>query len=164
MENPKISPKDLITYGGAGLLLFGMYKIAEKFGIIKSSEQQQQDTNLQNLQQGGSGEFGSYWQPSFWANVAKKYGTATTIGTNVANNLVKTLWDATGIFNDDEQAIYGVFRALQYQSQISYLAQVFYGTYQQDLYGYLSNHLNDDELNQIAIIISKFPVTSKAVK
>jgi hypothetical protein len=152
----------LITYAGAGFAIYAMYSIAEKFGLIKSSEQQAQDTNLQNLQTGGNTVFGSFWSPSFWSEVAKKYGTATIIGTNVANKLSDDLWDATGIFNDDEQAIYGVFRQLQYLSQISFLAQVFYAKHGQDLYGYLKNHLNDDEMNQIAIIVSKFPITSKA--
>ena len=158
----KITPKELITYGGAGLALFAMYKVAEKFGIIKSSEEQQQQQNLQNLQTGNVGNFGSYWQPSFWGNVAKTYGTATIIGTNVANKLADDIWDAISWYGDSETQIYGVFRQLQYLSQISYLAQVFYGRHGKDLYGFLNDHLSDDELNQIAIIVQNYKVTSKA--
>lgn len=158
----KVTPKELITYGGAGLALFAMYKVAEKFGIIKSSEEQQQQQNLQNLQTGNVANLGSYWQPSFWVNVAKKYGTATTIGKNVADNLAYELWDAIAWWGDSETQIYGVFRQLQYLSQISYLAQVFYAKYGKDLYGYLNDHLSDDELNQIAIIVQNYPITSKA--
>lgn len=163
MAENKISAKEVVTYGGAIFALFAMYKIAEKFGFIKSDAEQQQQQNLQNLQTGGgSTVLGSFWNPNFWQNVAKKYGTATTIGKNVADNLAYNIWDAIAWWGDSETQIYAVFRALQYQSQISYLAQVFQAKYDKDLYGFLQDHLSDDELNNIAVIIQNYPITSKA--
>ena len=165
MADNKISAKDIVTYGGAAFAIFAMYKIAEKFGLIKSSEEQQQQINLQNLQTGGgSAQFGSFWNPNFWQNVAKQYGTATTIGTNVVNKLADDIYDAISWYGDDETQIYGVFRALQYQSQISFLAQVFKAKHDKDLYGFLQDHLSDDELNNIAVIVQNYPITSKAKK
>ena len=154
---------DVFKWALTGAGIFALYKVGTKLGIFQTSKDVQDQQQLNIFQQGGtSSNFGSYWSPAYWNNVAKKYGTATIIGTNVANNLVDTLWDATGIFNDDEEAIYGVFRQLQYLSQISFLAQVFYAKHQQDLYGYLSNHLDNAELQNIANIVSKFKITSKS--
>jgi hypothetical protein len=154
---------DVFKWALTGVGIYALYKIGTKVGIFQTSTDLQQQQQLNIFSQGGSSStLGSYWSPAYWNNVAKKYGTATTIGANVANNLATALWDATGIFNDDEEAIYGVFRQLTYLSQISYLAQVFYAKYNQDLYGYLSNHLNNDELNNIANIVSKFKITSKS--
>jgi len=155
--------QDVFKWALTGVGIYALYKVGTQIGLFQTSGDIQQQQILNTFQQGGSNAtLGSYWSPAYWNNVAKKYGTATVIGSNVANNLATTLWDATGVFNDDEEAIYGVFRQLTYLSQISYLAQVFYGKYNQDLYGYLSNHLNTDELNTIANIVSKFKITSKS--
>ena len=155
--------QDVFKWALTGVGIYALYKVGTKIGLFQTSEDIQQQQTLNTFQQGGSNAtLGSYWSPAYWNNVAKKYGTATVIGSNVANALVDTLWDATGIINDDEEAIYGVFRNLQYLSQISYLSQVFYAKHKQDLYGYLSNYLNTDELNTIANIVSKFKITSKS--
>jgi hypothetical protein len=166
MENKSsISPKDILFYGGTAIGLYAMYSLAVKFGLIKSQEQEQQDVNLQNLQSGGGNvNLGSFWQSTYWQNVAKKYGTSTTIGTNVANTLADNIWDAISWYGDSETQIYGVFRQLQYLSQISFLSQVFYGRHGKDLYGFLQDHLSDDELNNVYNIIKNYPITSKALK
>ena len=72
--------------------------------------------------------------------------------------LVEQLWDATGYFNDDEEAIYGVFRSLKTKSQVAFLAKRFFELKGQDLYNYLSNYLNDSELLNVKGIIDSKPM------
>lgn len=71
--------------------------------------------------------------------------------------LINILWDATGIFNDDEEAIYGVFRSLDYKTMVSDLAEAFFKAKKKDLYGYLKNYLNTAELATVIGIINKKP-------
>lgn len=70
---------------------------------------------------------------------------------------IKILWDATGLFNDDEEAIYGVFRDIEYKTMVSDLAEAFFKEKKKDLYGYLKNYLNSTELATVLNIVNKKP-------
>ena len=82
---------------------------------------------------------------------------ALLLTQNGAAAYVDDLWNATSWYNDDEQAIYGVFRAMKTQSQISALAKRFNQLKAQDLYSYLKNYLNEEELLTVKKIIDQKP-------
>lgn len=68
------------------------------------------------------------------------------------------IYNAKGFFNDDESAVYGVFRALKSKTQISYLSEWFFYTYKQDLKAYLQSFLNENEFGNVATICNKLPI------
>jgi hypothetical protein len=149
MKNSNIDPNTIIKAGVTLAGLFIVYKIAQKLGIIPSKESTEEAQNLQAL------ESSSVWDYNkFLSNLPAGAKLLTQAG---AAAYVEDLWDATGYFNDDEEKIYGVFRAMKTQSQIAALAKRFNQLKTQDLYSYLSNYLNSEELLKVKGIIDQKP-------
>jgi hypothetical protein len=148
MKN-SIDPNTLIK---AGVTLAGLYivfKIAQKVGVIPSAASNQAQQNLQQL------ETASYWDYNkFLSTVPAGALLLTQAG---AEAYVDDLWDATGYFNDDEDKIYGVFRAMKTKSQVAALAKRFNQLKSKDLYSYLDEYLNDEELLKVKAIIDQKP-------
>jgi hypothetical protein len=91
------------------------------------------------------------------------------IGNNVIRSLTtygkelysKTIWNAKGIpylTNDDEAAVYGVFRDLSAKTQISQLSEYFFAKYNKDLKTFLQSFLSKNEFGNVATICSKLPI------
>ena len=148
MKN-QIYPNTLIK---AGVTLAGLYivfKIAQKVGVIPSAASNQAQQNLQQL------ETASYWDYNkFLSTVPAGALLLTQAG---AAAYVDDLYDATGFFNDDEDKIYGVFRAMKTKSQVAALAKRFNQLKSKDLYSYLDEYLNDEELLKVKAIIDQKP-------
>jgi hypothetical protein len=148
MKN-KIDPNTLIKAGISLAGLFIVYRLLQKTGLLPTAESTQAAQNLQQL------ESASVWDYN------KFLGTlpagALLLTQNGAAAYVDDLWNATSWYNDDEQAIYGVFRAMKTQSQISALAKRFNQLKAQDLYSYLKNYLNEEELLTVKKIIDQKP-------
>lgn len=87
----------------------------------------------------------NYWTPTYYkyAPAGKKPWILTETG---ARTISKRIYDAMGYFNDDEEAIYGQFKALQYKTQISYLASIFFAVYKKDLFAFIESYFNDKEM------------------
>ncbi len=116
-------------------------------GIINTEEENQQLNELKEA---------NYWNFQKFLNDAPAGALLLTM--SYSNDLVENLWDATGYFNDDEEAIYGVFRGLKTKSQVAFLAKRFYDIKGQDLYSYLNNYLNDSEMLIVKGIIDQKPM------
>jgi hypothetical protein len=127
--------------GSAGSGLFS------GLGIINSEEENQQLNELKEA---------NYWNFQKFLNDVPAGALLLTM--SYSNDLVENLWDATGFFNDDEEAIYGVFRGLKTKSQVAFLAKRFYEIKGQDLYSYLNNYLNDSEMLVVKGIIDQKPM------
>jgi hypothetical protein len=148
MKN-QIDPNTLIK---AGVTLAGLYivfKIAQKVGVIPSAASNAAQQNLQQL------ETASYWDYNKFLATAP--GGALLLTMAGAAAYVDDLWDATGYFNDDEDKIYGVFRAMKTKSQVAALAKRFNQLKSKDLYSYLDEYLNDEELLKVKAIIDQKP-------
>lgn len=127
-------------------------KISDPFG---KGEQHKDDVkNIQILKNE------NYFDPSFYKDYKK---------SNVIRNLTpyglelysKKLYEARGIAyltNDDESAVYGVFRSLSAKTQISQLSEYFFNKYNQDLKAFLQNFLNQNEFGNVATICNKLPI------
>ena len=149
MKKQNIDPNVIIKYGVTLAGLYIAYKLAQKVGIFPSQESKAEAQNLQQL------EAASVWDYNkFLSSVPPGALLLTQAG---AAAYVEDLWDATGYINDDEEAIYGVFRAMKTQSQIAALAKRFNQLKNSDLYGYLRNYLNDAEMLNIKKIIDQKP-------
>jgi len=148
MKN-QIDPNTLIKAGVAIAGLYIVYKIAQKVGVIPTAESNAAQQNLQQL------ETASYWDYNkFLSTVPAGALLLTQAG---ASAYVDDLWDATGYFNDDEDKIFGVFRAMKTKSQVAALAKRFNQLKSKDLYSYLDEYLNDEELLKVKAIIDQKP-------
>jgi hypothetical protein len=149
MKKNEIDPNVLIKAGVTLAGLFILYKIAQKLGIIPNADDKKEEAALLALQSS------NYWNYNdFLQKAPPGHALLTQAG---AAAYVEDLWDATGTFNDDEEKIYGVFRAMRTQSQIAALAKRFNQLKTKDLYGYLKDYLNETELLTIKSIIDQKP-------
>ncbi len=104
-----------------------------------------------------------YWSPGFYKIKPYPAGVTDKVLTTqkFAVDASKTIWDSINTFdwltwvNDDENRIYGVFRQLQYKTQISFVADWFFYTYKKDLYQFLRSYLNDSEMGTLLTITNK---------
>jgi hypothetical protein len=149
MKKTAIDPNILIKAGVSIAGLFIVYKLLQKTGLLPSAESTQAAQNLQQL------ESASVWDYNKFLSTLP--AGAKLLTQSGAAAYVEDLWDATGTFNDDEEAIYGVFRAMKTQSQISALAKRFNQLKSKDLYGYLKDYLNEEELLNVKKIIDQKP-------
>lgn len=99
----------------------------------------------------------NFFDPTFYQELMKK-NYCLILTPSGQKTYAKIIYDAKGVFNDDEAAIYGVFRALKCKTQISSLAKGFFDNYKVDLYGFLENVLNLEELGKISEIVNKLPI------
>lgn len=151
-SNQNIDPNLLLIGGGLVLAFLGGKAIFQKLGLVQTTEEKLEEQEIKTQQQQLS--TGNYFDPDFY----KKGGTGTLLLTvSGATNLAKIIYDAKGIINDDEAAVYGVFQSLKTRSQVSFLAEVFFKIYKKSLLAYLQSFLNDSELAVVAKICNKLP-------
>lgn len=149
MKKSSIDPNILIKAGISIAGLFIVYKLLQKTGLIPSKEDTQAAQSLQQL------ETASVWDYNkFLSSVPNGAKLLTQSG---AAAYVDDLWSATSFYSDDEEKIYGVFRAMKTQSQIAALAKRFNQLKGKDLYGYLKDYLNEEELLTVKKIIDQKP-------
>ena len=149
MKKNNIDPNIIIKAGVSLAGLFIVYKLLQKTGLLPSAESTQAAQNLEAL------ESSNYWNYNDF--LQKAPGGHALLTQSGAAAYVDTLWDATSWYNDDEEAIYGVFRAMRTQSQIAALSKRFNELKGQDLYSYLKNYLNEEELLTVKKIIDQKP-------
>jgi hypothetical protein len=146
-----------VIYGG--LILGGYYLILKPIleGLnLKDTREEKEAAQLQNKTE-NLDLSKDYWNPNWFASGAGKY-TVALLPEEIAKAYVKRLKNAEGYVNDDEEAIFAVFRLLKAKSQVSWLAYWFNKQYKKDLYTWLRDAvLNEKELNTVLNIIGKLP-------
>lgn len=148
--NNKVDPNTLIKAGVTIAALIIIRKVLQSIGVIQTTQDVQNQQNLQQL------ESANYWN---YNDFLSRIPAGTLLLTQSgATAYVNDLWDATGMFNDDEEKIYGVFRAMKTKSQVAALAKRFNQLKAKDLYGYLQDYLNDSELLKVKSIIDQKPL------
>ena len=66
-----------------------------------------------------------------------------------ARDLAAEIYEAYGLFNDDESQVEAVFKNLKDKLQVSQLADAFYQKYKKrDMYAYLKSFLDADEMEK----------------
>lgn len=119
--------------------------VLKKFGVIKTAEDRAQEKQEATL----STSLNSPFSPRYYQGKSNVMLTTRT----AAEQIAKTIYKAMGFFNDNEEAVFGALRQLQYKTQLSWVADVFFQLYKEDMYQYIRNSLSDDEMkivNQIA--------------
>lgn len=139
-----------LIIGGLLLVYIAGNKIFEKIGLTKTPEDKANESLLAKM------ETENYFDPAYYDERHKKY-TLTVLTPESYNNLARNIYNAKGYFNDDEDAVYGAFRAMGAKVQVSQLARTFYNTYKKDLQQFLKSFLSGDEFANIIKITDKLP-------
>ena len=96
-----------------------------------------------------------------YSNELKKQNVILSLSESGLKTYSKIIYDAKGIpylTNDDEAAVYGVFRALKSKTQVSVLAGYFFRMYNKDLKTFLQSFLNEKEFGNVATICNKLAI------
>lgn len=140
-----------LLYGGGLLLLYvAGKKIFQKLGIVETS------ADVAASQATAQLDKENYFDPAYYEERHKLYTVLSLADQGEA--YAKKLYNAKGIFNDNEADVYGVFRALQSKTQVSLVARAFFRLYGQDLKNYLqpsTGFLSSSEWNEVVNICSK---------
>jgi hypothetical protein len=145
----KVNPNLVII---AGLLIGGYLAYNKLFG--KSKEEKEAAKALQEQEKTNN----------IWAGVASLQKTikpTQTIKLLLYNDSVikaEKINDAWGTFNDDEEAVYAIFRSLRYQTQVASIVDAYKKLYNKDLLTTLKSNLSDSEFNEVINIIGTKPL------
>jgi len=158
--------KYVILFGGAYLLI--IKPILTKLGIQKTEIEQQQTQNI--IKQDLSSNTESPFSGRVYLNTFPAGQSYTSLTQASALSLVKKLRSSFTNFGDNEQQVIGIFKQLKTKAQVAVLADVFFKTYNLDLWTFLKTGtpnadlisqyytgLNDTDLNIILNIVNKLP-------
>lgn len=151
MSKNEINPNLVIAVGALALVFVGGKKVFEALGLVKSKDEKERELEFKKDQQQLAA--GDYFDPDYY----KKFSGAKILTVAAAQSYCKLIHESKGFFNDDEAKVYGVFQALKYKTQVSWLAAVFFAMYKQSLLAYLLSFLNDSEMQTVAKITNKLP-------
>jgi hypothetical protein len=157
--------------GGAFLAYKAIKGLAETFGLIQTEAENTLD-HTSDQASGDSSTLNSSpfiaFNGNYAAAIVKAYNKKYGAGKFNANfqlkfppvaflDLVHSIYNSKGTFNDNEEATFGVFRQIQTQYQLSLLSSLFYVYYKKDLLEYLKGFLNADEMLIITNIVKNYP-------
>lgn len=72
-----------------------------------------------------------------------------------AESYAKQINNAFGVFNDDEEKVFAVFRNIRFQTQVASLVDAYNRLYRKDLLNELRAKLSETEFNTVTDIISQ---------
>lgn len=150
--------KSILALGAIALAFFGGRAIFKKLGVVKNEQDIKDEAIVNQMLKE------DYFNPSYADKALIKYGAIQGWSGNSAEILAKQIYDAKGIFNDDEEAVYSVFRKCQYKTQVSRIAKAFLYKYNADLYSYINPNtgfLSNNEMMFIVSILNKLPMGVK---
>jgi hypothetical protein len=127
-------------------------KISDPFG--KGQTHKDDVKNIEQL------KTENYFDPDF-KNELLRNNVILTLTDYGAKLYAEKIYKAKGIpylTNDDEAAVYGVFRSLKSKTQVSYLAETFFKMYNKDLKAFLQSFLNNNEFGNVATICNKLKI------
>lgn len=159
--------------GGAFLGFIALKKLGETFGLIQTKAEANVDTasekasgdstiatDSNNPYIAFNGNYAYALVKAFYKKYPKgKWMNNAQLGMSHSDflKLAKQLFDAKGLFDDDEDSVYGAFRKIQTQYQLSILSGIFYFFYKKDLLEYLKKFMNADEMDKLLSMIKNYP-------
>ena len=145
-EKTGIQPKDVINWGlviAGGLLL---YRIFRGTGIIKSTDEAKQDALENKLEDAANNaqytNITKYTDLNFWKQKPPANYDRSLHSVSDAMKWAEQMYNTHTWYNDDEEAMLGLIKKIQYQVQYSWLAYVFQDMYKQDLTSWLKNYFS----------------------
>jgi len=104
-----------------------------------------------------------YLTPDPYKNWMRENGYESYINNLAVRSLfagsVERIWNAKGFFNDDEEAIFGVFRALPSKIHVSAVSYYFTQIKGRSLPDFLNGFMDSDELTFLNSIVNSKPST-----
>lgn len=100
-----------------------------------------------------------YWKGSWYKALQASGKSVMVVNSTAAQKLIEQLYEAKGVFNDNENSVYGFFSAIHTQTQLSYLCDKFQQAYGMDILSYIhpsTGFLNADEFARVVSIVSKY--------
>jgi hypothetical protein len=125
--------------------------ITNKLGLTKSAEDRANDAQNEKAVQSNG------WTPNFY----KEYNKTNKVCLKNAESITamaRRIYNAWGNFNDDEEAIFAVFRDLRSLVQLSQLCEQYKIKYNTDLLTRLKTGLSDSEFSEVSRIVNKLPI------
>lgn len=139
-----------------GVIAFSVIKkLLEKLGVWDSADSKALDA--------ASEDPNSWWSPGYWKTKPSYVSYTNRITSTTASQYAKRIYDATGAFNDDEDAIKSVFTSLPSRAAGSFVADQFQQLYGQDLLKFLrggswpQDRLSDSDVNEINRYVFNLP-------
>ena len=108
---------------------------------------------------GSTDEFDDFWSPSYAQGFTAPDGRSV-LGLDESAQLkhANNIYEAGGVFNDDETAFYGALRQIPDGIALSQVAGKFQRKYEQDLKEYIDYYLDEKNEQQIIYnILAKMP-------
>jgi hypothetical protein len=142
----------LAYFIGILVILFIIYKILTKVGLIKTGAKIREEKN----QSAAKEELLSseYFEPSYFHD---KIGTYTSIGSTKTYAYSDQIHNAMSGFGTDEDLIYSIFLKLNCKINISEIATAYALNYKHRLALDLADDLNDAEVLKLMDIVNKLP-------
>lgn len=140
-----------------GLFVGGYFiikPILEKLGLKQSSEEKEAGKKLKEQEV----------KYNIWGGIAsikKAAGSKKNIvllTKNGSDYYAKQIKDAFGMFNDNEEQVFNVFRAIRYKSQVASIVTSYSDLYKADLLTTLKSKLSTSEFNEVVNIIETKPL------
>lgn len=154
ISKDKLQTSLIVTGGIIGWII--VKKILEILGILDDRD----EVDLNNA----ANDPNSFWNPLMWNNKPSNIRYTEPIVTQQqAQYYASLIYDAMGFFNDNEEQVIAVFRAMPSQAAASYVNYWFNQLYKQDLLTFLrggtwpQDRLSDSEVNQINQYVKNLP-------
>jgi hypothetical protein len=148
----KFFASPIAIYAMGGLILF---LILKRIGLVpeqKSADEKRAEKEMQKIVKEIK-DSKVIWSTDFWEQYPAKAYTAQQ-----AKNLAAHIRDSFGVFNDDEARIFGVFRQIKYQTNVSQISYAYSLSYGRDLHSDLRDYLSEKEMAEVYQIISSKPL------
>lgn len=95
----------------------------------------------------------SIWTVDFWKNYPTKQ-----LPDSYAKSYANNIDDAFGFFDDDEAKIFGTFRSIKYQTNVSQIADAYNILFKRNLHADLIDYLSENEMNELYGIVAQKPL------
>lgn len=140
---------------GIGLTIL-LLTLLWKFDFFKSQDAKDSEA----LGQGGGGlDTDSLITKKVLEDYKKAYGNKKPTASEIFSSPKKwqefyfQILGSSGVINDDENAVYNVFRSLKSKTDIKGFAIFFQGVKKEGLFDYISKYLDSEEVAKVAQII-----------
>lgn len=147
-------PPTLFAYGILTVIvIWVLYLVMKRIGLIQSkTDQEKDDRQAKNIIEITTTDI---FRPSTYEETNK--GLSVLVSSEKASEWARSIYSAFGWINDDEQAVYNVFRNMTNQLQVSQVADAYSQLYNSDLFGDIDYYFSDVEVSNVWNIIKQLP-------
>jgi len=154
MKAADISWKEILAFTAAGVALW----IIAKPSGDKAEDKANSAADKLALSKKSQAAFSE----TFYVKLLKQEGYSKVdnylikIGETISmiSNYCQSIYDSKGLFNDNEESLYSVFRIMKNLTVCSIVAKSFKAKFGVDMYSYLSDFLSSKEMTRLIEIIN----------